>query len=162
MLIQIFWIFFCLPVVLHIDIGNLASAIIALSLYMGAISGETFRAAMKAIAGPARCMRGTRPWPTHKTTYIIFPQTILHAIPTLLSTRSAYSRKARWSPTVGMSDLLYVGQNITTRSTSRDPYNGRVHLLRDRLPIDPGSDRRRATAAAEDRGVSRSVKVVAS
>ena len=27
-LIQIFWIFFCLPVVLHIDIGNLASAII--------------------------------------------------------------------------------------------------------------------------------------
>src|SRR5580693_6973165 len=48
-LIQIFWIFFCLPLLLHIDIGNLASAIIALSLYMGAISSETFRAAMKAI-----------------------------------------------------------------------------------------------------------------
>src|SRR5690242_4594713 len=43
-LIQIFWIFFCLPIVLHVDIGNLTSAIIALSLYMGAITSETFRA----------------------------------------------------------------------------------------------------------------------
>ena len=46
-LIQIFWIFFCLPLVLHIEIGNLSSAIIALSLYMAAISSETFRAAMQ-------------------------------------------------------------------------------------------------------------------
>ena len=27
MLIQIFWIFFCLPIVLHVEIGNLSSAI---------------------------------------------------------------------------------------------------------------------------------------
>src|SRR5580658_3442362 len=85
-LIQIFWIFFCLPLVLHVEIGSLASAIIALSLYMGAISCETFRAAMKAIAREQHdaCVAlGLAP--VAKITHVIFPQTILRALPPLLS-----------------------------------------------------------------------------
>src|ERR1700728_816844 len=75
-------IFFCLPLVLHIELGSLASAIIALSLYMGAISCETFRAAMQAIARDQHdaCVAlGLRP--LAKITHVIFPQTILRAIP---------------------------------------------------------------------------------
>ena len=116
-LIQIFWIFFCLPIVLHIEIGNLASAIIALSLYMGAISSETFRAAMKAIARDQHdaCV-ALGLGPLTKTTYIIFPQTILRAIPTLLSNTVSLFKESSLVSAVGMSDLLYVGQNIATRT----------------------------------------------
>ena len=116
-LIQIFWIFFCLPIVSHIDIGNLASAIIALSLYMGAISSETFRAAMKAIARDQHdaCV-ALGVGPLTKATYIIFPQTILRAIPTLLSNTVSLFKESSLVSAVGMSDLLYVGQNIATRT----------------------------------------------
>jgi polar amino acid transport system permease protein len=116
-LIQIFWIFFCLPLVLHVEIGSLASAIIALSLYMGAISCETFRAAMKAIAREQHdaCVAlGLAP--LAKITHVVFPQTILRAIPTLLSNTVSLFKESSLVSAVGMSDLLYVGQSIATRT----------------------------------------------
>ena len=116
-LIQIFWIFFCLPLVLHIDIGSMVSAIIALSLYMGAISCETFRAAMKSIAREQHdaCVAlGLGPFA--KITHVIFPQTILRAVPTLLSNTVSLFKESSLVSAVGMSDLLYVGQNIATRT----------------------------------------------
>lgn len=48
-LVQLFWIFFCLPLVLGVELSNMASGIIALTLYMGAISSETFRASLKSV-----------------------------------------------------------------------------------------------------------------
>ena len=116
-LIQIFWIFFCLPLVLHVEIGSLASAIIALSLYMGAISCETFRAAMKSIAREQHdaCV-ALGLVPLAKITHVIFPQTILRAIPTLLSNTVSLFKESSLVSAVGMSDLLYVGQNIATRT----------------------------------------------
>jgi polar amino acid transport system permease protein len=116
-LIQVFWIFFCLPIVLHVDISNLASAIIALSLYMGAISSETFRASMKAIARDQHdaCL-ALGLGALAKTNYVIFPQTVLRAIPTLLSNTVSLFKESSLVSAVGMSDLLYVGQNIATRT----------------------------------------------
>ena len=35
-LVQLFWIFFCLPIVLGVEISNFASSVIALTLFMGA------------------------------------------------------------------------------------------------------------------------------
>ena len=116
-LIQIFWIFFCLPLVLHIEIGNLPSAIIALSHYMAAISSETFRAAMKAISRDQHdaCVAlGLAP--LAKIAHVVFPQTILRAIPTLLSNTVSLFKESALVSAVGMSDLLYVGQNIATRT----------------------------------------------
>jgi len=116
-LIQIFWIFFCLPLVLHIEVGNLPSAIIALSLYMAAISSETFRAAMKAISRDQHdaCVAlGLAP--LAKIAHVVFPQTILRAIPTLLSNTVSLFKESSLVSAVGMSDLLYVGQNIATRT----------------------------------------------
>jgi polar amino acid transport system permease protein len=116
-LIQIFWIFFCLPLLLHIDIGSMVSAIIALSLYMGAISCETFRAAMKSIAREQHdaCV-ALGLGPIAKITHVIFPQTILRAVPTLLSNTVSLFKESSLVSAVGMSDLLYVGQNIATRT----------------------------------------------
>jgi polar amino acid transport system permease protein len=116
-LIQVFWIFFCLPLVLHVEIGNLSSAIIALSLYMAAISSETFRAAMKSISRDQHdaCVAlGLAP--LAKIARVIFPQTVLRAIPTLLSNTVSLFKESSLVSAVGMSDLLYVGQNIATHT----------------------------------------------
>jgi polar amino acid transport system permease protein len=42
-LVQLFWIFFCLPIVLGVEISNFASSVIALTLFMGAISSKRSR-----------------------------------------------------------------------------------------------------------------------
>ena len=49
-LVQLFWIFFCLPLMLGVELSNFTSGVVALTLYMGAITSETFRASLKSIA----------------------------------------------------------------------------------------------------------------
>ena len=116
-LVQLFWIFFCLPIVLGIDIGSFASSVIALTLFMAAISSETFRAALYAIPGDhidAGVALGLSPY--QRVRHIVFPQAVRLAIPTLLSNSVSLFKESSLVSAVGMSDLMYVGQNISNIS----------------------------------------------
>lgn len=113
-LIQLFWIFFCLPIILNVEIGNFASTVIALTLFMGAISSETFRAALQAISSDqidAGVALGLSRF--QRVRHVVFPQTIRVAIPTLLSNSVSLFKESSLVSVVGMSDLMYVGQNIS-------------------------------------------------
>ncbi|KQV41202.1 amino acid ABC transporter permease [Rhizobium sp. Root1204] len=118
-LIQLFWIFFCLPLVLGVELSNLTSGIIALALYMGAITSETFRASLKAI-GPEQfdaCVALGLPQNT-QVLNVILPQAVLRAVPTLLSNCVSLFKESALVSAVGMADLMFVGQNISS-STAR-------------------------------------------
>lgn len=114
-LIQLFWIFFCLPLILGTEISNFASAVIALSLYMGAIVSETFRSSLKSIdteqmdACVALGINGLI-----RVVYIILPQAVLRAVPTLLSNTVSLFKESALVSAVGMSDLMFIGQNISS------------------------------------------------
>lgn len=113
-LIQLFWIFFCLPIVLGIDLSNMVAATIALSLYTGAITSETFRSSLKSIRPEemdACIALGLSPFA--KVFYIILPQALLRAIPTLLSNFVSLFKESALVSAVGMADLMFVGQNIS-------------------------------------------------
>lgn len=116
-LIQLFWIFFCLPPLLGVDIGNFTSSVIALTLFMGAISSECFRSALQAIPEEeydACTALGLSKW--HRIRFVIFPQALRLAIPTLLSASVALFKESSLVSAVGMSDLMYVGQNVSNMS----------------------------------------------
>ncbi len=116
-LVQLFWIFFCLPIVLGIEISNFTSSVIALTLFMAAISSESFRAALHAIPRDhidAGVALGLKPY--QRVRYIVFPQAIRLAIPTLLSNSVSLFKESSLVSVVGMSDLMYVGQNISNIS----------------------------------------------
>lgn len=114
-LIQLFWFFFCLPIVVGGDVPNFVAATIALTLYTGAITCETFRASLKSIRreemdacvalGLSRLTR---------TIYIVLPQALLRAIPTLLSNFVSLFKESALVSAVGMADLMFVGQNISS------------------------------------------------
>lgn len=113
-LIQLFWIFFCLPVLLGVELSNSFSAILSLTIYMGAISSETFRASLKNVGKEqydACIALGLTP--VVRTLYIVFPQAVLRAIPTLLSNCIALFKESALVSAVGMADLMFVGQNIS-------------------------------------------------
>ena len=113
-LIQLFWIFFCLPIIIGVEINNFASAVIALTLFMGAIGSETFRSAIQGIS-PDQLDTGVALGlsTTQRIRYILFPQAIRISIPTLLSNCVSLFKESALVSTVGMSDLMYVGQNVS-------------------------------------------------
>jgi polar amino acid transport system permease protein len=116
-LVQLFWIFFCLPLVLGVELSNMASGIIALTLYMGAISSETFRASLTSVGREqldACVALGLSPWV--RTTSVVLPQAVLRAAPTLLSNVVSLFKESALVSAVGMADLMFVGQNISNNT----------------------------------------------
>ncbi len=116
-LVQLFWIFFCLPLILGVELSNLASGVIALTLYMGAITSETFRASLKSI-GPEQldaCVALGLPRRVQVTS-VILPQAVLRAVPTLLSNCVSLFKESALVSAVGMADLMFVGQNISNNT----------------------------------------------
>lgn len=116
-LVQLFWIFFCLPLVLGVELSNMASGIIALTLYMGAISSETFRASLKSVGREqldACVALGLSPFV--RTTSVVLPQAVLRAAPTLLSNCVSLFKESALVSAVGMADLMFVGQNISNNT----------------------------------------------
>jgi polar amino acid transport system permease protein len=119
LLIQLFWVFFCFPVVFGIDIPPYVSVLLALTLYMTAITSETFRGALKSIAGEQHdaCVAlGLASW--NKTIFVVFPQALLRGIPPLLSNVVSLFKESALISSVGIADLMFVGQNISN-STAR-------------------------------------------
>jgi polar amino acid transport system permease protein len=119
LLIQLFWVFFCFPVVFGIDIPPYLSVLLALTLYMTAITSETFRGALKSIPGEQHdaCVAlGLASW--NKTLFVVFPQALLRGIPPLLSNVVSLFKESALISSVGIADLMFVGQNISN-STAR-------------------------------------------
>lgn len=116
-LIQLFWIFFCLPLILGVELSNLASGVIALTLYMGAITSETFRASLKSI-GPEQMDACVALGLSRKVQVVnvVLPQAVLRAIPTLLSNCVSLFKESALVSAVGMADLMFVGQNISNNT----------------------------------------------
>jgi polar amino acid transport system permease protein len=116
-LVQLFWIFFCLPLILGVELSNLTSGVIALTLYMGAITSETFRASLKSI-GPEQldaCVALGLPRRA-QVSNVILPQAVLRAVPTLLSNCVSLFKESALVSAVGMADLMFVGQNISNNT----------------------------------------------
>jgi polar amino acid transport system permease protein len=119
LLIQLFWVFFCFPVVFGIDVPPYVSVLLALTLYMTAITSETFRGALKSIPGEQHdaCVAlGLASW--NKTVFVVFPQALLRGIPPLLSNVVSLFKESALISSVGVADLMFVGQNISN-STAR-------------------------------------------
>jgi polar amino acid transport system permease protein len=116
-LIQLFWIFFCLPLILGIELPNFVSGVIALTLYMGAITSETFRASLKSVGREQldACVALGLPRRVQVTS-VILPQAVLRAIPTLLSNCVSLFKESALVSAVGIADLMFVGQNISNNT----------------------------------------------
>lgn len=116
-LIQMFWVFFCLPLLFKVELSNLTSGVVTLTLYMGAITSETFRASLKMIGKEqydACVALGLSKWT--QTVSVVLPQTVLRAIPTLLSNCVSLFKESALVSAVGIADLMYVGQNISNNT----------------------------------------------
>ncbi len=113
-LVQLFWFFFCLPLILNMEIGNFMSGVIALTLYMAAIASETFRSSLKSISTDQidACTALGLSY-SIKIIHVIMPQAFIRAIPTLLSNTVSLFKESALVSAVGMADLMFISQNIS-------------------------------------------------
>ncbi len=119
MLIQLFWIFFCLPLLIGQDIHPYVAVLLSMVLFMGAITSETFRGAFKSIAEEQHdaCVALGLTFRV-KAVHIMFPQAMLRSIPPLLSNIVALFKESALISSVGIADLMFVSSNISS-STAR-------------------------------------------
>ncbi len=119
MLIQLFWIFFCLPLVLGQNIPPYVSVLLSMVLFMAAITSETFRGALKSISGEQHdaCVALGLNFRV-KAVNVIFPQALLRSIPPLMSNVVALFKESALISSVGIADLMFVSSNISS-STAR-------------------------------------------
>lgn len=116
-LIQLFWIFFCLPLLLGVELSNFVSATIALTLYMGAITSETFRSSLRSVGREQMdaCIALGLPRRVQVVS-VVLPQAVLRAVPTLLSNCISLFKESALVSAVGMADLMFIGQNISNNT----------------------------------------------
>lgn len=119
LLIQLFWVFFCFPVVFGLTLSPYVSVMLALTFYMAAITSETFRGALKSIASEQHdACTALGLTPRVKVLFVIFPQALLRATPPLLSNVVSLFKESALISSVGIADLMFIGQNISN-STAR-------------------------------------------
>lgn len=118
-LITLFWVFFCLPIILGIEIKAFWSSIIALTLYMAAITAESFRSALKSIGQDQYdACNALGLSAVTRTFYVVAPQALIRAIPNILSNTISLFKESTLVSAVGMVELMYTAQtisNITAR-----------------------------------------------
>ncbi len=113
-LITLFWVFFCLPLLLGLEIGAFGSSVIALTLYMAAVSSEAFRSALAAIGRDQHdACRALGLSHLTAAVFVVAPQAFVRAIPNLLSCTVSLFKESALVSAVGMVELMYVGQNIS-------------------------------------------------
>ena len=116
-LVQIIWIFYCLPIVFNLTLSGVISGIIALTLNVAAFYSEAYRSGIQAIKRDqydAAEALGFNKFQTLR--YIIVPQAIMIIIPVILSNSISLFKESSLVSTVAIADLMYQGRLISTRT----------------------------------------------
>ena len=115
-LVQIIWIYYCLPIILGIEISGFVCGIAALTLNLTAFNAEAFRSGIQAVPDDqidATVALGLSP--AQRTLYVILPQAVRMVIPVLLTNGVGIFQQSSLVSTVAIADLMYEGRVLATR-----------------------------------------------
>ena len=116
-LIQIIWIFYCIPIFFDVFISPFASGLLALSLNLAAFNAEAYRSTIQAIprdhidTGIALGLT-----PIQRAINIIFPQSFLMAVPVLITNGVGIFQQSALVSVVAIADLMYQGKMLATQT----------------------------------------------
>ena len=113
LLIQIFFIYFGLPLVV-LRLPAFASGLLALTLYGAAYNCEVFRAGLEAVPhGQREAARSTGLTPWHEARHVIVPQAIRIAFPALGNNLVSLVKNSSLVSAIGMVELMFVANDIS-------------------------------------------------
>lgn len=109
-LIQLFWIFYGLPVVFHVSLSPFVSGLLALALNVSAYNAEIFRAGIESI-GESQVRAGLALGMTRAQVLrrVVLPQAVRRVIPPLGSQWVSMFKDTSLVSFVNVADLTYEG-----------------------------------------------------
>jgi polar amino acid transport system permease protein len=116
-LIQIIWVYYCIPIFFDVFISPFASGLLALSLNLAAFNAEAYRSTIQAIprdhidTGIALGLS-----PVQRAVNIIFPQSFLMAVPVLITNGVGIFQQSALVSVVAIADLMYQGKMLATQT----------------------------------------------
>lgn len=117
LLVQLFWIFYALPVMLGITVPGFLSAVIALTANLTAFMAEAYRSGFQAVpveqVEAAQMLRLNR---IQQLRYIIVPQAIKQQIPVILSLNISLFKDTALVSTIAVPDLMFTANTIASES----------------------------------------------
>lgn len=117
MLVQLFWIFYALPMLTGIVLPGFASAVIALTANLTAFMAEAYRSGFQSVpveqVEAGQMLRLTK---FQQMRYIIFPQAIRQQTPVILSLNISMFKDTALVSTIAVADLMFVSNTIVAES----------------------------------------------
>ncbi len=116
-LLQLFWLFYVLPLAFDVQLSPYATALLALALNVSVFNAEIFRAGINSIqrgqsnAALALGMSGTQVMRT-----VVLPQALRRSIPALANIWVSLFKNTALVSTIAVADLAYVALQLRTET----------------------------------------------
>jgi len=113
-LVQLVWIYYCLPIVIGVNLPGIQSAIIGLGLAESAYIAEIIRAGILAIPrGQVEAARALGFSPIPILHHVVLPQAVRIMIPPFLNSYVSLLKATALVAIIAVPDLMYVAQRVT-------------------------------------------------
>ena len=117
MLIQIVWVFYCLPILFDLSISPYASALLALGFNITAFNAEAYRAAIQAIPrahlDAAVALGLSR---VQRVRHVVFPQAFRMSVPVLMTNGVGIFQQSALVSVIAIAELMYMGKFLATQT----------------------------------------------
>jgi polar amino acid transport system permease protein len=114
-LIQLVWVYYCLPIIFGIDLAPVTACILALSLHGGAYTAEIVRSGIQSIdVGQIEAAKSIGLTYTQTMQKVILPQAFRRITPPLANEGITLLKYSSLVSTLGVADLTYNAQVVAT------------------------------------------------
>ena len=116
-IVQVIWIFYCVPILFDVYFDALTMGVIALGLNLAAFNAEAYRAAIQTVpreqldAGIALGLS-----PLQRILYIVLPSAVRTSVPVLITNGIGTFQQSALVALVAVQDLMYVGKSLATET----------------------------------------------
>jgi len=117
LLIQLFWAYYCLPILLNVRLSPVATGLISLTLFAGAYMAEIFRAGIQSVhKGQMLGARALGLSHLQAMRHVILPQAIRRMLPPLVSQSIDVFKMTSLASTISVPELTFQASYATSQT----------------------------------------------
>jgi len=116
-LVQLFWFYYCLPLLFNVRLSALSTAIVSLSLFSSAYVGEIVRGGIQAVhKGQTQAARALGLSKLQTLREVILPQAVRRMWPPLMSQAIDVLKITALASSITVPELMYQTYNATSQT----------------------------------------------
>ncbi|MFO1295970.1 MAG: amino acid ABC transporter permease [Rubrivivax sp.] len=116
-LVQLFWFFFALPILVHVEMTPYVAAVLTFSIQSSAFFAEVFRAGIASVErGQWEAARALGMRPPQVMRRIVLPQAVKRMVPAFLERAIELMKTTTLVATISYADLLFQANEVAQKT----------------------------------------------